>query len=237
MAERNREEVEIDLIRLLFLYLRKWWLLLLCAVVGGGIMYLYTANFVTPMYQAGVTIYVNNIRSGQQIDYVSSSNLATSQHLVNTYINMIRSDTVLEKVADSTGMDLSAGYIRSIMSASQVGETELFEVHISHPDPEMAAFIANSVADVAPAEIENFVEGSSTKIIDYAKVPEAPYSPNYRKNVGLGAAVGVILIVVILTVRDLLDVRIKREEDLMEGFGLPVLGHIPEFTSGKAWRR
>ena len=101
----------------------------------------------------------------------------------------------------------------------------------------MAAFIANAVAEVAPGEIESFVEGSSTKIVDYAKVPESPYSPSYRKNIMLGAAVGVVLIVAILTVRDLLDVRIKREEDLLEISDLPVLGRIPVFTSGKGQRR
>ncbi|OUN19918.1 hypothetical protein B5G34_16695 [Flavonifractor sp. An82] len=237
MVERKKENMEIDLMRLLFLYLRKWWLILLCAIIGGGIMYFYTANFVTPMYQAGVTIYVNNIESGQQIDYISGSNLTASQQLVSTYVNIIRSDTVLEKVADSMEMDISAEYIRSIMSASQVGETELFDVYISHPDPEMAALIANAVAEVAPGEIESFVEGSSTKIVDYAKVPESPYSPSYRKNIMLGAAVGVVLIVAILTVRDLLDVRIKREEDLLEISDLPVLGRIPVFTSGKGQKR
>ena len=237
MVERKKEDMEIDLTKLLLLYLHKWWLILLCAIVGGGMMYVYTANFVTPMYQAGVTIYVNNVESGQQIDYISGSNLTASQQLVSTYINIIRSDTVLEKVADSMEMDVSAEYIRSIMSASQVGETELFDVYISHPDPDMAAFIANAVAEVAPGEIENFVEGSSTKIVDYAKVPEAPYSPSYRKNLVLGAAAGVILIVAILTIRDLLDVRIKREEDLMEISDLPVLGRIPVFLSGKAQRR
>ena len=237
MVERKKENMEIDLTRLLFLYLHKWWLILLCAIVGGGIMYCYTAYFVTPMYQAGVTIYVNNVKSGQQVEYISGSNLTASQQLVSTYVNIIRSDTVLEKVADSIGMDMSASDIRKIMSASQVDETELFDVYISHSDPEMAAYIANAVAKVAPGEIENFVEGSSTKIIDYAKVPESPYTPSYSKNIMMGAAVGIVLIVAILTIRDLLDVRIKKEEDLLEISDLPVLGRIPVFTSGKGQKR
>lgn len=237
MVEKKQESMEIDLVKLLFLYLHKWWLILLCAIVGGGIMYCYTAYFVTPMYQAGVIIYVNNVKSGQQVEYISGSNLTASQQLVSTYVNIIRSDTVLEKVADSIEMDMSAADIRDIMSASQVGETELFDVYISHSDPEMAAYIANAVAKVAPGEIENFVEGSSTKIIDYAKIPEKPYSPSYTKNITLGAIVGIILIVAVLTVRDLLDVRIKREVDLTELFDLPVLGRIPDFMDGKNERR
>lgn len=237
MVEKKKGNIEIDLWKLLFLYLHKWWLILLCALVGGAVMWVYAAKFVTPLYQASVTIYVNNVASGQQIDYISGSNLTASQQLVSTYINIIRSDTVLEKVADSTGLDISAAYIRSIMSASQVGETELFDVYISNPDPEMAAFIANAVAEVAPGEIENFVEGSSTKIVDYAKVPTAPYTPNYRKNIAMGIAAGVLVAVAFLTIRDFLDVRIKQEEDLTEISDLPVLGRIPVFTRGMGRRR
>lgn len=237
MVEQKKRDVEIDVMKLLFLYLSKWWLILLCAVVGAGIMFLYTKNFITPLYQAKVTIYVNNAVSGQQIESVSGSNLSASQQLVNTYVNILRSDTVLEKVVDSTGLDLTAEEIREIMSASQVDGTELFDIYISDPDPEMAAFIANKMAEVAPGEIEEFVEGSSTKIVDYAKVPEEPYTPSYKKNLALGAIVGILLIVVILTVRDLLDVRIKSEEDLAEISDLPVLGRIPAFSSSREQKR
>ena len=237
MVEQKKRDVEIDVMKLLLLYLSKWWLILLCAVVGAGIMFLYTKNFITPLYQAKVTIYVNNAVSGQQIESVSGSNLSASQQLVNTYVNILRSDTVLEKVVDSTGLDLTAEEIREIMSASQVDGTELFDIYISDPDPEMAAFIANKMAEVAPGEIEEFVEGSSTKIVDYAKVPEEPYTPSYKKNLALGAIAGILLIVVILTVRDLLDVRIKSEEDLAEISDLPVLGRIPAFSSSREQKR
>ena len=97
MVEQKKRDVEIDVMKLLLLYLSKWWLILLCAVVGAGIMFLYTKNFITPLYQAKVTIYVNNAVSGQQIESVSGSNLSASQQLVNTYVNILRSDTVLER--------------------------------------------------------------------------------------------------------------------------------------------
>ena len=164
---RSSDILEIDLWKLLLLYLRRWRLILLCALAAAVISLIYTANFITPLYRANVTIYVNNIKANQQVDYISAANLATSQQLVNTYVNIIRSDTVLEKVVKNAKLDYSAAEIRGMMTTAQVDETELFSVYISHPDPEMAAKIANAVATVAPGEIEEFVEGSSTKIIDH----------------------------------------------------------------------
>ena len=225
----SRDVLEIDLWKLLLLYLRRWRLILLCGLAAAVVALVYTANFITPLYRASVTVYVNSVKANQQVDYISASNLATSQQLVNTYVNIIRSDTVLEKVVENAGLGYTAAQIRGMMTAAQVDETELFTVFISHPDPEMAAKIANAVANVAPGEIEEFVEGSSTKIIDYAKVPTSRYTPSYRKNTLLGGIVGVFLALLYVTLLYLLDVRIKSEEDLTQLFDLPMLGQIPAF--------
>jgi len=225
----NRDEFEIDLQKLLLSYLRHWWIILLCTIAVAAAAFVVTKQFITPLYQSSVMIYVNNIRGDQQVDSITSSNLSTSQKLVGTYVNIIKSDTVLEKVADASGMDITASGIRKIMSAGQVQETELFRVIITHPDPAVAAQLANAVAEVAPAEIEEFVEGSSTKIIDYAKVPANPSSPNVMRNTVLGALIGCVLAVGALTVLFLMDVRIKDEEDLLMLTDFPVLGQIPEF--------
>ena len=225
-----RESIEVDLQKLLLSYLSKWWLILLCAALVAGTAFLYTKYYVTPMYRASVTIYVNNSRSNETVDYISGSNLSTSKQLVNTYVNIIQSDTVLEEVVFSSGLPMTPAQVRGVMSASQVAETELFKVHISHYDPEMAARIANAVADVAPAKIGEIVEGSSTKIIDYAKVPKSYYAPNYSRNMLAGAMIGALLALAYVTVMYLLDVRIKDEEDLSQIFDYPVLGQIPVFS-------
>ena len=225
----KQDVIEIDLQKLLLAYLRKWWLIVLCGVLTAGIALFYTMKFVTPQYRASVTIYVNNSRAEQQIDSISSTNLATAQRLVNTYVNIIKSNSVLTEVIANSDLNCDTADIRKIMSAAQMDETEMFTVSITHPDPEMAAKIANAVAEVAPGKIADIVEGSSTKIIDYAKVPVSRHSPSYRVNTILGGLVGVALAVVYVTVRHLMDVRLKIAEDLEQLFEIPVLGQIPVF--------
>lgn len=230
--EENRNysagEIEIDLWKLLQAYLNKWWIIALAVVVFAGAMLTYTMNWVTPKYRASVTIYVNNNRSSEKLDYVSSNDLSTSQKLVNTYTNMLTSDTVLEKVIEATEQDYTSEQLRKLISTQQVDETEIFKVFVVHPDPTVAAQLANAVALTAPEVIADFVEGSSTKIIDYAKLPTSPYSPSYAKNAVLGGLIGAVLAVVLITVQTLLDVRIKDEADLLDLFDYPILGQIPD---------
>lgn len=228
---------EIDLKELAIGLVKKWWLILLSALIIGGSAYVYTANFITPMYRATVTIYVNNISGSTESgyhEYISATNLATSQRLVTTYVNIIKSNTVLQKVIEQSGMDLTVEQVRNMMTASAVEDTEMFNVHVSNADPKLAAAIANVIADVAPDEIANILEGSSTKIIDRAEIPQYRYTPSFRKNTFLGCTIGVILAAVYIVLCILLDQRIKGEEDLDRLFNLPVLGEIPEFDPNRA---
>lgn len=224
----ERDGVQIDLQKLLLAWLKKWWLILLCAAVAAAGTLYYTMNYVTPLYRASVQIYVNNSSADERVDYISGSNLTASQQLVATYVNMIRSDTVLRKVAEALNKpDITANYIRDEMTTSQVQNTVMFNVYISDADPHLAAAIANTIADIAPAEIAEFVEGSSTKIVDYARIPQSPYTPSYTKNAAIGAIVGALVAIIIVTLQFLMDVRIKDEEDLTALFNLPILGQIP----------
>lgn len=238
--EENRNysagEIEIDLWKLPQAYLKKWWMIALAVVVLAGASMLYTMNCVTPKYRASVTIYVNNNRSSEKLDYVSSNDLSTSQKLVNTYTNMLTSDTVLEKVIESTGQEYTSDQLRKLISTQQVDETEIFKVFVVHPDPTVAAQLANAVALTAPEVIADFVEGSSTKIIDYAKLPTSPYSPSYTKNVLVGGMAGALLAVAFISIQTLLDVRIKDEMDLIDLFSYPILGQIPDLEQRESTR-
>jgi len=229
IAADNRDIMEIDLQKLLLAYLRKWYVILICGVLAAGLTLLYTVYYVTPTYRTSVMIYVNNTRSDQQVETVSGSNLSAAARLVSTYVNIIKSDSVLTKVAEASEFKYSPETMRKLMTTEQVDDTEIFKVYITHPDPKRAAELANAIADVAPGEIEEIVEGSSTKIIDYAKVPTSHYSPNYERNTVLGGIVGVVVALVYITLRYLLDVRLKTSEDLELLFEAPVLGQIPTF--------
>ena len=226
-----RDTVEIDLWKLMWVYLSRWKMIVLTTVLAAVVALGYTALLVTPLYRADVMIYVNNIPGEAQVDYITAANLATSQQLVNTYTNIIRSDAVLEEVAARLNMGYTAKQVRGMITAAQVDETEIFEVFVTHPDPVVAAQIANIVAEVAPEKIGEIVEGSSTKIIDYAKIPESRHTPSYKKNVLVGAMLGMVLALGWLTLGYLLDVRIRDDEDLTEYFEQPVLGQIPAFAA------
>ena len=222
---------EINLKELVLALLQKWWLIVACAALGGVIAVVYTTQFVDPMYRADIMMYVNNSSQPTSSNVTTSADLSASQRLVRTYVNILKSNRVLDKVAERLDSDLSASQIKGMITAAALDETEVFRVRISHTDPQEAADIANAIAEVAQVEIASIVEGSSTKIIDYAKVPKEPFSPSKTRNTAVGLAVGIVVAAVAVVLSVLLDVRIKSEEDLQQISNLPVLGTIPDLAA------
>lgn len=225
------ETIELDLKEIGKMLLRNLWAIILCAVIAGLAMLTYTIKCVTPTYKASVTMYVNN-SSGVNGQYISSSDLAVAQRLVETYTNIIASNRVLDKVVarveENYNTKITSGQLRGMLAASAVGETEMFKIAVIAPDPKMAMDLVNTIAEVAPDEISNIIPGSTAVVVDLAEKPNSRYGPNYTKNTILGFLVGGVLVAAILVVQQLLDTRILKKEDLERICGVPVLGVIPE---------
>lgn len=225
---------EINFQEIFYAMLNRVWLIVLSALILGVVVYLFSANFITPKYHASVTMYVNNTSKGEASE-ISSSDLATAQRLVDTYVAILEQYSVMEKVADrveeQTGKRPSPQSIMNNIEASAINETEVFKITVTHTNPKMAMEIANAIANVSPGVIESIVVGSSAKIVDYARMPSSPYAPNNTTNGIYGAVVGALLAIAYVVFWVLTDVRINGEEDLTFISSAPILGVIPNFDA------
>ena len=224
------ENIEIDLREISKTLLKRAWLIILCAVIAGAAFFIYTVNFVTPMYRAELSFYVSNITSDSTDGGVASNDLAVALRLVNSYIELLEDDVVLDQVSERLGGQVTPRQLRSMISASVVGNTEIFRVTVTSPNPQMSADIANALAMVGPKTIQEITAGGTATPVGTAKVPTARSSPNYMTNAMLGAIVGAALAVVAILVSMHFDVHIKNEETLERICNVPVLGFIPDFT-------
>ena len=224
------ETMELDIKQLGKLLWKRVWIIVLCAAIVASAMFVYTKAFVTPLYTAQVMIYVNN-NPDRDSNVLTSSDLAVALRLVGTYVNILKSDAVLEDVIAKSGVNFTPDEIREMLSAEMVEETEMFRVGITSSSPQMSADIVNTIADIAPERIAQIIDGSSAKVIDYARIPTEQSSPDYVMNCAIGGAVGAAIAILGIAVYMMLDKRIKSEEDLMKIYAIPVLGKIPDMNA------
>lgn len=208
-------------------------------LIAGILAFVYSETMVVPTYESSVSIYVNNEKA-ENSDKILSSDITASQMLVNTYVVIVKTDTVLNRVCtrlDEEGLaDYDAEELRGKITANSVDNTEIFEISVRDTDPENTFIIANIIAEVAPEVIKDFVEASSVKVVDYAVIGER-VSPNIQKNMILGLLIGLFLSCLFVVLRELFDMRIKDEETLEQWFKLPILGVVPDITSSQQVKR
>lgn len=224
---------DVNLKRLAEILLKHIALIVACTLVAGILAFIYSEIMIVPEYESTVSLYVNN-EVEETVNKRYSSDIQASQMLVGTYIVIIKSDTVLNQVSAKLAEKGVVGYdaelLRSSISASAVNSTEIFSVTVKDTDPTNTYVIANTIADVAPPIIQDFVEASSVKVVDYAVEGER-VSPNIQKNMILGLLFGLFFSCMFIVIREIFDMRIKTEDELEKWFKLPILGVIPDISN------
>lgn len=231
----NNEEFEIDLLRIFQALWKKAWAIILAAVIFGGAFLGGSVFFVEPLYRAESLMYVNssNISVGGTKVSISQSELTAAKTLVDTYIVILETRATLETVIEQSGVSYTYEQLKPMIAAAAVNETEVFSIQVTSPDPEEAALLANTIAEVLPGKIASIVEGSSARIVDYAVVPVNQVSPNLVKNSVLGALLGFVLACAIVIVGELMDNLVHDSDYLSETYDIPVLAVIPDLLSSK----
>lgn len=229
----NVEVLEIDIKRLALALWERIWVILIVGALVAGIALGYAWLFITPTYAASAQLYVNNTY-GENVPGFSTSQLAAAQSLANTYMVIMESRTVLNKVQENIDMDYSVGQLKSMISAEAVNETEVFQINVISTDPKHAEQIANVMAEILPDQIAAVVPGSSVRVIDYAVENPNPVGPNYSKYAIVGALVGCLFSACVVIVLNLMDTSINSEEYLTNTYkDIPLLAVIPNGEGSK----
>ena len=226
------EYKEISVKELVVCVWDKFWIIALTTVVFGVGAFFVTEYMIAPKYQATISMYVNN--KTENATSLTTSDVAAAKSLVDTYITIIESNSVLKEVADNAAFECTPAQIKKMMHAKALNSTEVFEVSITSTSPETSAEIANLLADLAPNKISEIVDGSSVKIIDRALVPTEPVSPSMSKNVAIACLIGFLGTCFAVVCLHMLDTTIYSEEDIKKFCTLPVLGIFSDFNQVSA---
>lgn len=224
----TKDEIEIDLARIFAAVWKKAWIIAVAAVVSAVMAYVLTLLLITPQYKASAMFYVNNNTSSGS--GVSSGDLTTSRNLVDSYIAILNTRESLNAIIDKSGADCTYAQLKEMITASAVDDTEIFQVTVTHPDPQQAQELAEAIVQVLPQRISSIIEGTSTKVVETAMVSASPSSPNYTKNTIVGFLLGVVAAVMVIVLREVFDTTIRTEEDIDRTCKYPVLASIPNMN-------
>lgn len=227
MEERIQEQYEEIDLREIFALLKANVVYILIATLAFAIVgFIGTKFLITPQYESSVNMIVNTKQDNTS--NVSSDNISSAKSLVDTYAIIIKSNTVLYEVIDELNLDIDYDELASKISVSAVNSTQIMKISVTDPDPNVAADIVRSIAEISPDEIVDAVEAGSCKVISQVETTDEPVSPSVLKNTALAGIIGLVLAVAIIVIKDFLANYIVDDDDVQKYLGLPVLGVIPE---------
>jgi len=219
--------------KIIWIIKKKFIFILLSALLLALVTGIYANCTKTSTYVAQISFYVYS-NPDYLTDYsvnISSADFSQAKNLLDSYMQILKSRTFLEKVTEETGLSYSVSGLRSAISASAVQNTAVFNMNVFDADPLNAMTIANAIGDLAPAEITRIVKSGGIEVLDNAILPTTPYaSTSVLKYILAGALGGGILAAGFFLLRGLLDTTIRRKYEIEDIFTIPILGDVPQIN-------
>lgn len=127
----------------------RWsWLIALGTILGAGAAFVVSRN-MTPVYSASATLLVNEAPRSGMTDY---SAVLTSQQLAKTYSELLHKRPVLEATLQQLNLPLDPEELARSVNVDLIRDTQLIVLSVEDTDPERAATLANTVAEVFIAQ-------------------------------------------------------------------------------------
>lgn len=234
-ARLNKDNDVIDLRELFSYYLSNFLIICLVMVIGAVSMFLISNCVMQKKYQSTTAIYVLNRQENQAVTY---SDLQTGTQLTKDYAELVKSRAVTTQVIAELNLqqyedmkDISPNGLAGMIQVTTPQDTRIIRITITDTNPMRAQDIANVVREVASEHIYNVMDIEAVNVVDVANLPEAPVSPRTTRNIILGALIGLVLVLGVLTLIYMADDTIKTPDDVEQYLGLSVLAAIPYSAS------
>lgn len=229
---KEKDKIEIDVLQMLKVLWKRKLIIVLAAIITGGIAFGYSSFVVKPEYTSTTRIYVVNRNQGDKPG-LTNQDLQAGSYLVKDYREIILSQDVLEKVVAEQNLNIDAKTLARKVRVTVPADTRIVSISVRDGVPEEASRIANALREVAADKIIAVTRVSDVTTLEEARPALSPSSPNIRRNtiLGVGAGAGLIIFVVLLV--ELLDDRVKRPEDIEEVMHISLLGVIPNLEKLK----
>lgn len=211
----------LELLHLLRKHLKLVIALPIVFAIACGVVTLFMPN----QYTASTTMYVLSKNADSKSDN-AYSDLTAGQLLSNDVASIAKSSEVKSAVANSLGTSLSPYDVKVDNSTT----TRVITLSVTGPDPQAAANIANAYVQNISSTAQSVMDVQAVNVIDAASAPTSPSGPKRPLYIVVALLVGLFLAVAIVVIADMVNTKVRSDEDVEELLGIPVVGHFPDIS-------
>lgn len=214
-GNRNSFDFKLDLMDILLILKRRYWVILIVAAVflGFGIR---SVKRLPIVYVAQTTLMLRNDFGDKNVENIA------------TLLEIAKSKTITQRVIDKYGLTTSAGALAGGINIYPVRNTEFLKLTYTGSDPKMTAAIANEVAIEFIKKVEEVLNRANLKILELAEVPKYPKPIDKKKILFKYLFMGVALSSGVLVVLEFINKRLRRSVEIEKILDCEILGVLPD---------
>lgn len=213
--------------------LKRWYLIVMAALLAGMGAYVANDLLYTPQYTT-TTTFVVSARGSSTTVY---QNLSATTNLAAVFSEVLNSSILRRTVTEAAGVQSFDGTI----TAEAIAETNLLTLKVTDNDPRTAYLATRAIIENHHIVSYQVLGDTILEVLQEPRVPTAPSNPkssfSVMKKVGvLAAAAMCVLLGVLSAMKD--TVRSKKEAE--KKLGCRVLGeirHERKYKTLTAWRK
>ncbi|WP_273831999.1 YveK family protein [Guptibacillus sedimenti] len=212
----NSPDKEINLKEYFAVLKSRFWIVIVFAFLTTAGGYFYSQYTYVPLFETSTRIIVE-----------------TEEQDMKTLMVMIKDPIIMEKVKKDLNLQSSAEGIANRITVEQVDESRVVRISVIDTNPKEAVAIANATAKTYKSEVVKLLDFKEVQLLSEAKLNPYPINESQNKVVMAAAVFGLIAGVGLIFLLDSLDGTVKRESDVEEILGVPVIGSVSNMNKKK----
>lgn len=220
---------------------RSWALVLVVALLVGGLALVFSYLTYTPEYTAKSSMVVMRKESGSGNNGYSSSDYSVDLKLVYDVIELIGSHAVLDGVVEKANSDplfaddpTSYGALKRSLRFENPEESRFVYIQLVESSPERAELLSLLLCQEAETVITAKLDAERVSTVDCGEEANKPSNPKFPLLIKLSPVIAAIVVYLFCVLFYLLDDRITAPEEVGRRLELNLLGVIPNVeNSGK----
>ena len=219
----------MTLLELLQLIRRNLKLVVILPIVLALFAAVFCWGFMQNQYTASTSIYALTKLDANTEASTSYTDLTGSQLLANDLAKLADDEQLQKKVASQMDMVDLEGYDVAVESSTT---SRVMSISVTGPSASTAAVIANKMAQEIGNTAKAVMDVKAVNVVSKAQAPEEPSGPKRLLYVAVAFLAGLFIAIAIIVLMDMLNTRIRNEQEAVELLGVPVIGRFPEARGG-----
>ncbi len=226
----NEQEQTLDL-QILFKVLRVRLIPIIAVMIAGGLIgFVMSAFVLQKQYTSEALLYVENSSNKNQ-EAININDISAAQKLVNTCQILFTSDYIFDRLREEMGADWSNSEMEDMIRVESVNSTEVLRISVATASPALSVAVADKLVELSQEEYRRVIRNGSIEVVSSPTYPLEHTFPSVKLFTAGGLAIGLFGSYLFFLLIEMLDTRVREDDDLAALYDIPVFAEIMDFET------